>query len=160
MKRINRLVTLLLVTFSISASAEGLFRDMSGNFQTFQQSLSKDKWTVVMIWAHDCHICNQEAEQYAFLDENDNIQVLGISIDGWVNRDAAETFISQHDLEFPNLITDYPGIQQFYRSAAKGNFVGTPTIMVYNPAGNLMAAQAGAVPAQTIQKFIADKSPD
>jgi len=41
-----------------------------------------------------------------------------------------------------------------YEIISRGPWVGTPTILVYNPKGELLAAQPGAVPTELIEEFI------
>jgi peroxiredoxin len=160
------LLAALLGLFSLSmpahaANPEATFSDFDGNQRTIESFIEKEKWLVVMIWAHDCHVCNMEAENYAHFHEANkdrNITMLGISIDGQANRKKALGFIEEHDLPFPNLIGEPEAVMRYYMRMTGNQFVGTPTIMIYNPDGALAAAQAGGVPPEVIAKFVADNS--
>mgnify|MGYP001812352074 CR=1 FL=1 len=154
------LITLMVcITNTAIASEDGLFFDFHGKPQSVESFMGDDKWLVMMIWAANCHICNEEAESYARLHENNkNIRVLGLSIDGLANKGSAESFIETHDLPFPNLISNTADVMLYYQAQTVAQFVGTPTFLVFNPDGELMAAKTGAVPTKVIQKFIASKS--
>jgi peroxiredoxin len=114
-----------------------------------------------MIWAADCPVCNTEAPSYARLHEanaDQGIRVLGVSIDGEANKPAARAFIQAHDLPFPNLIGEPGMVGLYYAALTQEAFLGTPTIMVFDPDGNLAAAQAGAVSPDAIKHYIAKKN--
>ncbi len=115
------------------------------------------KWLVVMIWASDCHVCNQEASQYVdfqFVHHDDDASVLGISIDGQAKKAEAEKFIARHDVNFPNLIGEPGEVAEWFARITGSAFVGTPTFLFYNPAGKLVAKQVGAVPTEMIEAFM------
>jgi hypothetical protein len=46
----------------------------------------------------------------------------------------------------------------WYTSVTGRQWVGTPTFLVYDPEGTLRAQQAGAVPTELIEQFIASNS--
>lgn len=129
-----------------------------GVVHNVNEIIGKGKWTVVVIWAHNCHICNQEIQEMTFFQDSHaqkDATVLGISIDGYQLRDKASDFIKRHDLNFPNFI-----IEPDYRELMKfggGRFVGTPTFYIYNPAGELSAKSVGPVAPDEIEKFINSK---
>ncbi|OOZ44750.1 peroxiredoxin family protein [Solemya velum gill symbiont] len=156
----------LLGLFALSmpahaASPQATFNDLDGNPRTVESFIEKDKWLTVMIWAHDCHVCNMEAENYAHFHEankNKKITMLGLSIDGQANRKKALGFIGEHDLPFPNLIGEPQDVMRYYMMLTGNQFYGTPTILVYKPDGTLAAAQAGGVPPEVIEKFVNDNS--
>jgi peroxiredoxin len=137
------------------------FSDFQGQPRSIESFAGGGKWLVVMIWASDCHVCNMEAEQYAHFHEahkNRDATVLGVSIDGQEKQADAEDFIRRHDLPFPNLIGEPQTSMLYYMMVSGAQFAGTPTIMVYGPDGTLMAAQAGAVPVEIIEDFMAKNS--
>ena len=110
-----------------------------------------------MIWAHDCHNCNKEAHQYvAFQKKHSKIdaEVVGLSMDGKANQKKAEDFISRHELNFNNLIGEPMEIAGLYEDLTGVEFFGTPTFLIYNPAGELRAQQAGVVPTSLIEAFM------
>lgn len=156
------LVVFALCSFLQTARAEytGL-QDFQGNPQVLKNYVGKGKWLVVMIWASDCRICNREAHQYVdfhLVHSADDATVLGISIDGESKKKEAEKFIKKHMIDFPNLIAEQGHVAEMYKELTGANFLGTPTILIYSPQGELKAADAGAVPTSLIEKFIAQNS--
>lgn len=160
----RRLKYMLFVAFILPYSLtfgfeEPKFIDFEGNTKSIQDFNNPDKWTVLMIWAHNCHICNKEAQSYSFFHEgNESAQILGLSIDGLKQKKKAENFIVSHDLSFPNLLGEPEVVMSYYASLTSSRFIGTPTFMLFSPNGKLMAAQAGAVPPEVIDNYIKQNS--
>jgi peroxiredoxin len=115
---------------------------------------------IVKIWASDCHVCNQEAHQYAdfheFHQDTDAV-MLGISLDG-PDRAAALGFIERHEIPYLSLITDLSTGMAWYTSVTGRQWIGTPTFLIYDPQGTLRVQQVGAVPTELIEQFIASNS--
>ena len=153
---------ILVTAGPVVGADDGPFVDFDGQPRTVESYTGNGKWLVVMIWAHDCHVCNMEVESYAqFHDDHQDkdASVLGISLDGQAKKADAEAFIERHDLPFPNLIGDLTPTMLFYANQTRSQFRGTPTILLYGPDGELRAAQAGAVPVASIERFIAGNDP-
>lgn len=135
------------------------FFDFDGNPKSVEEFFTPDKWTVLMIWRHDCHICNQEVVGYSFFHEdNQQVQVIGLSTDGMTKKDKAEKFITTHDLSFDNIIGELRSVMRYYQNQTGSRFIGTPSFMIFNPNGELKAAQAGAVPPDVISNYINSQS--
>ena len=155
----------LLLTLSATVLAQSdslsVFNDMDGNPQQLEDYTGDGKWLVVMIWASDCHICNMEAPTYNTFHEaqqGKGISVLGISMDGEENKAAAKKFTERHNLSFPNLIGEPGMVSLYYAAMTQESLRGTPTFLVYDPDGEIVAAQAGAVSVDAIESFIAKKN--
>lgn len=118
--------------------------------------LENNKWLIVMLWASDCVACNKEAHQYVEFHEfhhDIDATVLGISLDG-SDQTAARRFIDKHNIQFPNLITDFASASLWFENLTGQQFWGTPGFLIYDPAGELRAQQIGAVPVGLIEDFI------
>ena len=85
------------------------------------------------------------------------LNVLGISMDGAEGIMEAWAFAEEHGARFPNLIGEGPDVAQFFHEQTGQSLQGTPTFLVYAPGGRLKAVQAGAVPPERIEAFIADQ---
>jgi len=158
---VSMIVCLAAALSTAQADNVPVFQTLDGKESNLENHLGQGKWSVVILWAHGCHVCNQEAEQYAqFHDDHieKNAGVLGISIDGLDEREQAQEFVIRHDLPFPNLTAETEAVMRWYQGQTGAPFLGTPTILIYGPAGKLKAAQAGAVPTEIIEKFIAENS--
>lgn len=163
-KALPSLSNLLLASLLLFASAvaqAGILTDFSGTPRNINDYTGNGKWLVVMFWASDCHICGKEAPEYiAFHNKNKdgNAHVLGITIDGLANKEAAQGFVDEHELNFPNLIGTAEDIAAMYYELTGEFWIGTPTFFVYDPKGELRAAQAGAVPAEILENFITENN--
>ena len=158
-----RILTFFLAIglFSSFAQADSVLRDMRGNITTFDAQQTPGQWTVVMIWASDCHVCNQESGQYSkFYTQHAgrDANMIGISIDGQPGKKAAEAFILRNGVVFPNLIGDVQTVSRWYQMETGESFRATPTLVVFGPNGKVKAAQPGAVPSAIIEQFIAANS--
>ncbi len=162
MKTLPQLRALLSVVLALGflapvVQADAALRDFRGQITTLEAQQIPGQWTVVMIWASDCHVCNQEAGQYVkFHNEHagNNARVVGMSIDGWSDKEKASAFIDRHEISFPNLIGDVEAVAGWYAAETGEAFRATPTFLVFGPQGELKAAQAGAVPPKVIEEFI------
>jgi len=148
-----------LLGFALPAQATLL--DLEGSPKSISDYTGKGKWTVVMFWASDCHVCNKEAQAYVdfhFVHSDDDAEVLGISTDGKAKLADARAFIDRHKINFPNIVGEFDDVAQIYTELTGSQFVGTPSFLVYDPQGNLKAAQVGAVPTDLIEEFIQTQS--
>ena len=161
---VKKFIAIILVVSSTAFTTPALaqLRDFSGKPHNLSEyTAGKDKWTVVMLWASDCHACNAEAKQYVQFhqeNKNKNIRMLGISMDGEKKIADARAFIKRHAVTYPNLIGEFDEVANMYESLTGGTWLGTPTFLVYDPAGKLQAAQPGAVPVDIIKEFIQSRT--
>lgn len=165
--RRGQLISLLLIMLSMATPVvamditAGLLKDFDGSFHSLTEYTGQGKWTVVMMWASDCHACNAEAKQYVKFHKahkDKDAEILGVSLDGVDKKGEALKFIQRHDVSFPNLIDEPQKVEQLYTSLTGQPWVGTPTFLVYSPSGELRAAQVGAVPTQIIESFMAKEA--
>jgi len=158
-KRIKCLRTILLLGlmwpfFGIHATP---LLEFDAKPEALERYAGKGKWLVVMVWASDCLICNKEVKEYDRLHQqrhNKDITVLGISMDGRSNKAAAEAFIKQHELHFTNLLAEPEDVAVMFYDLTGEQWAGTPSFLIYSPAGKLMVQQIGAVPVPLIEEFI------
>ena len=154
-----RVALLWLLTGTAWAESDSslVLSDFTGQTKTLESYTGQGKWLVVMIWAADCHVCNTEAEGYAQFHEEHKLvdaQMLGISLDGAAKKADAEAFLARHDLPFTNLISEPQTLMLYYSVVTGSAFVGTPSFLLFDPTGKLTAAQAGAIPPASIERFI------
>ena len=157
------LILALLIAAPASAGEYGtvFLKDFDGAIHSLDEYTGNGKWTVMMIWASDCHACNAEAKQYVKFHKahhEKDAALLGVSMDGKVMKDEALKFIDRHGVNFPNLIDEPENIARMYTNMTGKAWVGTPTFMIFSPSGELRAAQVGAVPTHIIESFIARES--
>lgn len=154
-QRISLLLAFVLLMTGASLAAAAGLANMDGKASTLSDYTGKGKWTVVMIWASDCHVCNAEAHEYVALQaRRADIQMLGLTLDGEANKPAAQAFIKEHKLNFPSLIGEPETIASLYYEMTGNFFAGTPTFLIFTPQGKLTAADVGAIPVNIIEDFI------
>jgi len=130
-------------------------------FETLDDHGSDDKWLVVMIWAHDCEICEREVvdyQQFHLSHMQDDARVVGITIDGASRKNAALGFVNRHQLEFENLLGEPETVMSYYQLISGSRWIGTPSFLIFEPGGDLRAAQAGGVPVEIVENFITSNS--
>jgi peroxiredoxin len=151
---------LFILGISSAATASSpFFQNLkSDTFETIDNHSQEGKWLIVMIWAHDCEICEREVEDYQRFHQNhagNDASVLGITLDGDERKQAAIDFVARHQLDFENLIAEPEVVAAYYQVTTGSKWVGTPSFLIFGPGGELMAKQAGAVHTELIEQFIA-----
>ena len=149
------MAALLLPMLALAKSPDILMKDLNGKERNVGEFIGQGKWTVVMVWAHNCPVCNAEVYQMTFFHDahrKKDATVLGISIDGYGNKKKAQNFIDEHQVNFPNLITEPdPSILAKFGG---GPFIGTPTFYIYAPDGTLVATKIGPTTQEEVEDFM------
>ncbi|MFZ9039120.1 MAG: peroxiredoxin family protein [Gammaproteobacteria bacterium] len=150
---------LLTSTIAVVSASSPLFQNLKTSaFETIDDYRQPGKWVVVMIWAHDCQICEREVGDYQRFHRNhadDDAIVLGITLDGEERKQSALDFVARHELKFENLIGEPEVVAGYYQLTTGSRWVGTPSFLIIAPDGELMAKQAGAVEVEIVENFIA-----
>ena len=161
--RILGLALCLALTPPVAFAESPQFENLaSGKFETIDDHLREGDWLVVMIWAHDCEICEREAGAYRQFHNRragNGARVLGITLDGDQYRREAREFVARHELGFDNLLAEPEMLMLYYQVLTGSGWVGTPTFLVFNPDGELRAKQVGAVEVEIVENFIASNGP-
>ncbi len=140
---------------------ENTLFDFSNKAVRFGDYIKSEQWTVVMLWASNCHVCTVEVHQFVKLHEafsDKNIRVLGISVEGIEKTEAAQDFVNIHNVNFPNLIAETDFITTVFEQYTKQDWLGTPTFLVFSPSGQLMAQRSGMLAPELIVSFIEQQS--
>lgn len=154
--RVTLILGLLMATVTYASAPDLALPDLDGKTRSVTEFVGKGKWTVVMLWAHNCPVCNQEVHQMNFFHDehkNKDATVLGVSVDGLARIDKARNFVANHAVDFPNLIIEPE--QRLIRKFGGGQFIGTPTFYLYTPRGELAAKHVGPVSQEELEEFIA-----
>jgi len=153
-------ILLVLVSAKPALSSSPLFQNLkSGAFETIENHSQQGKWLIVMIWAHDCEICEREVDDYQRFHRkhaDNNARVLGVTLDGAERQQAAVDFVARHQLDFENLIAEPEVVVAYYQITTGSRWIGTPSFLIFGPDGDLMAKQVGAVSTDLVEQFIAD----
>lgn len=155
LKRICGLIVVVLIIPLLGAASEPNFslKDVSGREHNVNEYIGQGKWVVVAIWSADCPICRREIYHMAFFHDEHSKKdavVLGVSIDGYANKDKAHGFIEAQGLTFPNLIGEPAAVRRFGGAA----FIGTPTYYFFSPDGRIMKTYVGAITQEQAEALI------
>jgi peroxiredoxin len=157
---VKSVLALLLIGIAVATvkASSPLFQNLNTNaFETIDDYRQPDKWIIVMIWAHDCQICEREVGEYQRFHQthaDDDAIVLGITLDGEERKQSALDFVVRHELEFENLIGEPEVVAGYYQLTTGSRWVGTPSFLIFAPDGELMAKQVGAVEVEIVEDFI------
>lgn len=153
-----------LMLIAATASAEGpdiAMLDLNGKPRNVNEFIGQGNWTVVVVWARDCLLCNREIPQMAAFHmayQNKGANVLGISIDGAEHIALAREFVSFHKLPFVNLVAEPE--QDVMMKFGAGHFIATPTHYFYDPKGKLIHHKTGPMSQKDVEDFIAAHNND
>lgn len=149
----------LMATLALAATPDIPMRDPDGKTRNVNEFIGHGRWTVVVVWAHDCHVCGREIHEmssFHLAHQDKEAIVLGVSIDGYDQVKEARRFITRHKLPFANLIAEPQ--QDVMMKFGAGRFVGTPTYYIFNPQGEIVGQNVGPVTRDEVETFLA--SPD
>lgn len=130
------------------------------DYETVPDQQREGQWLIVMIWAHDCEICEREVgdyEQFHQRHADGKARVLGVTLDGADFKSRALDFVRRHDLSFTNLIGEPAAVAGYYQIVTGSRWIGTPSFLIFGPDGELKAKQAGAVEVEIVENFIASQ---
>jgi len=161
----RRCLALAMLLFLISSYAHAQTRPlgeislegMDGQQHALTRYIGQGQWVFLTVWATRCPICVDEMpDLQSFHDDfsDKNAMVLGLSIDfpsfGFPDKQVVATFMENYVLDFPNLLVD----EKQYAELGAGPLQGTPTMLVFNPEGQLVAKQLGKVSYDRLVRFM------
>ncbi len=148
--------TLLIALLLLVATPLYAFSDLNKQQPiAIQDLVGKGRWTVFEIWDSSCLICRDTIHEITrFSTSFPNADVYGISTDGTMGRSDALAFVREHHLQFPHILTHFVEMSDFLLTHAGERLIGTPTLMLYTPEGQLLAVQPGPVTAKELIAFI------
>ena len=160
MRRLIGLVLAILPAVAWAAAPDIVLTDFTGRERNVNEFIGRGQWVAVVVWAHDCRVCDAEIGQMADFHrahKGKDAIVLGVTIDGQAKRKAAKAFVDRHKLPFINLIAE-PSEEVIYKFGVD-EFVGTPTTYLYEPRGRLVAANIGPVSRKDLEGYIERNPP-
>lgn len=133
----------------------------SGDIVDLDTMIGQGKWTLVMIWHTNCHICHEQKPKISvFHDQHKDIDahVVGIALDGPDRMGAVKAYIEKNKPTFPNYVGDIAIVASHYLSMTEESLRGTPTYLLFNPEGELLGNNPGPLSVDAIESFMARKS--
>jgi len=148
-----------LLALLIMGSNAFAFTDLDGKKDSIRNHIGKDKWTIMEIWESNCPACRMHMPDMVKFDGKlKNARIVGISLDGQNGIEDAEDFLAEYDVQFPTIITNFVEMNIWMQQNIGESLVGTPTFILFDPKGKLVAAQPGIVSVASLEKFITDNS--
>lgn len=151
-----RIVLIVLALgFVPAASAGPTLTGLDGKPATLDEFLKNGKWTVVGVWGPRCGYCHAEMPEREQLHRRRNdINMVGVALDhltnGYAKPAEVRDFVRQHKLSYPILLSD----SSIVAALGGGDFIGTPTTLIFDRQGRLVARQPGRVSNKVIEAYI------
>jgi len=153
------LLTVSLFAMMLLSTSAQAFTNLDGKTDSINNHIGKDKWTIVEVWASDCPACRMHMpEMVEFDGKLKNARILGVTLDGQKGIDDAEDFLAEFDVQFPTIVTNPIEMNIWMEQNIGESLRGTPTFILFDPEGKLVAAQPGIVAVTSLEKFIMDNS--
>lgn len=145
-----------LLAVAAHASAPSIeLHDFDNKPRNVNEFIGQGKWTIVVLWAHDCPVCDKEMGQMSAFhaaNREGKAIVLGVSIDGLDRLDHARPFATRHKQPFVSLVAEPdPDVLEKFGGGA---FFGTPTHYFYDPLGRIVGRKIGPLPKEDLEAFI------
>lgn len=135
------------------------FTNLEGKNDTISNHIGKNKWTIVEIWETNCPACRTHMPSMVKFDGKlKNARILGVSLDTKKGIEDVEDFIAEYDIKFPTIITNYVEMNIWMQKSIGESLRGTPTFILFDPEGKLVAAQPGMVSTAALEEFIQKNS--
>jgi len=151
-----KMLLLSVMLFSTSAFA---FTDLDGKPDSINNHIGKDKWTILEVWSSDCTACRfHMPEMVEFDGKLDNARLLGVTLDGQAGIKDTKEFLAEFDVEFPTIVSNAIEMNIWMQQSIGESLRGTPTFILFDPEGKLVAAQPGIVAISSLEKFIMSNS--
>lgn len=145
--------------FALNQAALAFSNLETGKTDSIENHIGKNKWTILEVWASDCAACRAHMpEMVKFDGKLKNARILGVSLDGQQGSDDADDFLAEFDAKFPTLLTNPIEMNVWMEQRLGESLLGTPTFILFDPEGKLVAAQPGIVSTASLEKFITDNS--
>ena len=150
---------LTLITTIVFSGSAIAFTELDGKKTTIEKQVGNGKWSVVEIWASDCHACREHMpEMVQFNGKMENVRLVGISLDGQPGKAKAKSMIKEYGIPFKTILSNPIEVNAWMELIAQEGLRGTPTFMIFDPQGKLVALQPGIISVTAIEKFVLSKS--
>jgi len=143
----------------LASTSANAFTNMEGEPDLISNHIGKGKWTILEVWESNCPACRMHMpEMVKFDGKLKNARILSVSLDGQKGIEAAEDFIAEYDMKFPTILTNFVEMNIWMRKSIGESLMGTPTFILFDSEGKLVAAQPGIVSTESLEKFITENS--
>jgi thiol-disulfide isomerase/thioredoxin len=159
-------LTLALAALLVAGDAAGRASDfevrtLDGESVPLSRYFEPGKWTMVMMWTTYCGACrSQYPAVSAFHDKHrdTDAKVIGMSLDGFAEVEKVRAYIADKPMTFESSIVEVEALRSAYKALTEESFTGTPTYLMFNPAGDLVAHVPGLIAVEDVERYIAENS--
>jgi len=157
-------ITSLALLFSLAAHAGNaasfeLVAD-TGEAALYETVVNRDRWTLVIVWAHDCIPCEAQKPMLSQFNRDNlgyGVSVVGLSSDDTSLQPEARATLNRTTVSFRNYLYNGPSFGSDYLSRTGVDFIGTPTYLVHDPTGAIANVHVGAITRADLDRYFVDK---
>jgi len=158
----NKIIATFILSLSfllLSNTASAFTKITDGKQDDIKNHIGNGKWTILEVWASDCPQCRRHMpEMVKFDGKLKNARMLSVSLDGQRGIQDAKDFISEFGMKFPTIISNPIEMNVWMQENLGESLIGTPTFILFDSEGKLVAAQPGIVSTASLEKFIMQNS--
>jgi len=140
-----------------SEVTSAVLRDLDGWWTTINEHIGKGRWSLVVIWASNCHVCASEMPRFgAYYSSapDPKFSILGVALDGYARKKTIVETMARWNMGFPSLVADMPALQWSGRKLCTSSHYGTPIFALFGPSGQLRKLDVGPVWISELENFI------
>ena len=79
-----------------------------------------------------------------------------MSLDGFAEVEKVRTYIANKPMTFESSIVEVEALRSAYKALTEESFTGTPTYLMFNPQGDLVAHVPGLIAVEDVERYIAE----
>jgi len=154
-------VTMLVGGDAMARASDFEVRTLDGDSVPISRYFEPDKWTMVMMWTTYCGTCRSQypaVSEFHDKHKNSDAKVIGLSLDGFAEVEKVRAYIAKKPMTFESTIVEVEALRSAYKALTEESFTGTPTYLMFNPAGDLVAHVPGLITVEDVERFIAENS--
>ena len=163
LRLIIMVAALVVLSNDVSARAGDFqVQTMDGKEVLLSSYFEPGKWTMVMLWTSYCVTCRK---QYPMVSKFHNerkdkdVKVIGLSLDGPAVMERVRSYMAKQPMAFESAIVDIVKFSHAFKDITEEKFKGTPTYLMFDPSGVMVAHSSGPMKIELAEKFIAEYKP-
>lgn len=157
-RRLRGLVAVLALLPALVSAGGIEVQTLDGRKAGLGDFIAKDKWTLLMVWTTYCGLCRKQYPIISAFHTRHAAQdavVVGISLDGLDATKAVREYQTARQHSFPSVLADADTFASGYERTTGETFTGTPTYLMFNRQGQLVAYLDGPITEAALEKAIA-----